>query len=118
MDFKLKTDAKGKTTVAGGSESTCLNNIILSLQVPLGGYWLNPKFGSRLHLLTREKATPETAERVREAVISALKWLTDASLLSSVTVTTELASHRINYHVAVTQANGEPVEYTNYVEVV
>jgi len=118
MDFKIKPDEKGRTAMTSGSESTIINNVILSLQTPLGGYWLTPKFGSRLHLLTREKATAETAERVRETVLSALKWMTDAGLLSSVTVKTELAARRINYHVAATQVNGEHVEYSNYVEVV
>jgi len=118
MDFKLSTDAKGNISVVDGNETSVINNIILSLAIPLGGWWFNPKFGSTLHLLTREKATPETAAKVKESITSALKWMVSAGLLSFLDITTEVTTGRINYRIVAVQADGKDVKYSNFVEVI
>ncbi|MDF0604636.1 phage GP46 family protein [Neisseriaceae bacterium TC5R-5] len=41
----------------GSTTNTLANAVYLRLMTPLGGWWANPNFGSRLHLLTRSKDT-------------------------------------------------------------
>lgn len=117
MDLKLSAEAGKLTLVAGEMESSFINNIILSLEIPLGKWWFNPSFGSKLYLLRREKATPATAKLTKDYIEEALQWLISSGKFTSIDVTVELAKGRINYMVSGVTRAGEGLTYSNFVEV-
>jgi phage gp46-like protein len=121
MDMAIET-----TGVIGAmtwdKATTILNNVYLSLMVPRGGWWFNPEFGSRLHLLTRAKNTERTALLAREYCREALQWLLDTRRATAVEVEVERDRlqdlHRLKIVVRVTQADGSTVSFETFREVV
>jgi len=121
MDFAIETDGLiGRMTFH--KAENILNNVFLSLAVPRGGWWFNPQFGSRLHLLRREKNTERTAILAREYCKEALQWLITARRAQKIEVATErdiwTDPHRLKAHIEVTQADGRQVTFETFVEVV
>jgi phage gp46-like protein len=97
------------------------NNVILSLLTEQGAWFFNPKFGSRLHLLRREKLTDRVVALAESYAREALQWLLDCGKATSVEVSAEadrtLVAGRVLLSVQVRQANGEPVRFRHFVEV-
>lgn len=94
------------------------NNVWLSLMVPVGSFFARPSFGSKLHLLRREKSLPRVARLAEQYVLEALQWIMDLGRATSVTAAAELAPGRINLAVAVVQADGRELTYELFVEVI
>lgn len=97
------------------------NNVILSLLVDRGAWFFNPKFGSRLYLLRREKLTQRVVDLAVSYAKEALEWLIECGRASKVEVSAvsdaNLQAGRMLLHVQVTQANGEQVAFRHFVEV-
>lgn len=102
MDLQIE---KGDLALDSGLRTAVLLSLFTdaragSEELPPGetwrrGYWadelaetLNDRHGSKLWLLTREKQTPEVAERAREYCLEALQWLIDDGIAASVSVST------------------------------
>lgn len=67
--------------------------------------------GSRLWLLHRRTLVPETLAAAREYAEEALRWMTDTSVVTAVTVTVERQGiNRMNLRVQLTEDNGETLE--------
>ena len=66
------------------------NNVYLSLMTEQGSHFANPSFGSRLHLLTREKGLDKVAVRAKEYCDEALAWIIADGRASKIDVETEL----------------------------
>ncbi len=119
-DFKLDPYTRDYEFKAGQFALTddIINNIYLSLNVAQGAWAFNSKFGSRLHLLQRSKATVHTATAAKEYCNEALKWLLDAGRADSIEVETELdgAQGRLNCLITAVQ-NGKKITYEHFVEV-
>jgi len=87
-------------------------------QIPDGstdrrGFWADPDMGSRRWLISREKLTQNTANRLREYDREALQWLIDDGIATSVEVTTTLAPPaRIDELIIITRADGSRYEET------
>ncbi len=98
------------------------NNVYLSLMINRGAFVFAPDFGSRLYLLARAKNTPQTAALAEEYCREALAWLVETGRAAAVEVTSRADRgrdpHRLALHVSVTQANGQAVAFTTFVEVV
>ena len=59
IDLALSIDEQAVASLGlNASASSLLNNIYLSLMIPLGSWWFNPSFGSRLHLLRHAPLAP------------------------------------------------------------
>lgn len=70
------------------------------------------KIGSRRWLYFREKQTPETARKIREADEEALAWLVDDGIAQRVTVETEwIARGVLGERILVTKPDGDVVDF-------
>lgn len=89
-----------------------------------GGWWADgvpvvegDKFGSRLWLLRRSKATQQTLDRAVEYAREALQWMLDDKVAASVTVTSDTlintSGRVIGWAVLpiITRPNGSTVQY-------
>ena len=65
------------------------NEVYIRLITPLGSYWADPKLGSRLHLLKREKDVYRVQVLARQYAEQALQAIVDANRAVSISVTTE-----------------------------
>ena len=124
MDFAIDiaTDGSAIGEMTFNTATNTMNNVYLSLMVRRGSFFQNPEFGSRLHELSREKNTEETAFLVREYCKEALQWLIECGRATRVDVYTERDPsedlHRIKFLVEVTQADGRVVSFEKFVEVI
>lgn len=118
MDLKINTDA-GLGQMTFEKADNIMNNIFLSLMVPKGGFFQNPDFGSRLHLLQRAKNTEKTAAIAKEYCKEALQWLLDTNRAMEINIYTEKDNiNRIKLLVEITQANKRQVSFETFVEVI
>ncbi|MFH1028478.1 MAG: phage GP46 family protein [Pseudomonadota bacterium] len=101
---------------------TIMNNVYLSLMIERGSLFVNPEFGSRLHLLRRAKNTANTEILAREYCREALQWLLDSGRATDIQIESERDRtqdlHRLKLRVVVTQTNGRAVTFETFVEVV
>ncbi|MFZ4220950.1 phage GP46 family protein [Enterobacter ludwigii] len=115
MDALIDTRTGNYT---GSQTSTLQNAVYLRLTVPLGSWWADPTLGSRLYLLKREKDVARVRTLARQYAEQALQPILDDGRASSITVT---ANHPANglliLLIEVTQANGEVMPFTHYVQV-
>lgn len=72
---------------AGTQTQTLANPVYLRLMVPLGSWWANPKLGSKLHLLQRNKDVSRIRILARQYAEEALAPLVEDGRAISVTVT-------------------------------
>lgn len=72
---------------AGTQTQTLANPVYLRLMVPLGSYWANPKLGSKLHLLQREKDVSRVRVLAKQYAEEALAPLVNDGRATSITIT-------------------------------
>ena len=94
------------------------NNVYLSLTIKQGSFFAAPEFGSKLYTLARAKNTTRTEQKVKDFCKQALQWLLDTKRATSIAISTERLFGRINFEISVIKANGVPVSFSNFVEVV
>jgi phage gp46-like protein len=95
------------------------NNIYLSLMTEKGSHAFNPSFGSRLHLLVREKALDSLPVRAREYCDEALAWIVKEGRADRIEVETDIETgitSRLKIQVTAWQS-GQPQPYEYFVEV-
>jgi phage gp46-like protein len=117
--YTVAFDEQGRA-VLGTEGSPLLTLIFMSLMIPRGTWFLDPKLGSRLHLLKKEKCLPRTERLLKDYVTEALRWLQEIGRMSSFDVVTERipSRGRINYTVTAYGSDGDRVTYSNFVRVV
>lgn len=94
------------------------NNIYLSLMVGKGSWPFAPSFGSRLHLLTREKALERMERIAKEYCEEALKWIIDQGRAEKIDVTTELDKDGMGMKCLIEATQqGRKVTYEHFVKV-
>lgn len=99
------------------------NAVYVRLQTPRGGYWADPRLGSRLHELAREKDVARVRVLARQYAEEALAPLVRDKRAKSVTVTTEdtpkdeTGSGRMLLHIEVTDNTGKKSTYRYPVKV-
>lgn len=126
MDFAIDiaTDgtAIGEMTFDEAEDGNMMNNIFCSLMIPKGSWFMNPSFGSRLHLLQRAKNTEKTANLAAEYCKEALQWLIDCGKATAVDVSVERDTTsdtgRLKAIVEVTKATGETTSFATWVDVI
>lgn len=95
-----------------------MNNIYFSLVIRKGSWPFAPKFGSRLHLLAREKALARVEKLAKQYCDEALKWLIDAGRADAIEAAAELDKEntRLKCLIEAVQ-NGQKITYEHFVEV-
>jgi phage gp46-like protein len=94
------------------------NAVYLRLMTPLGGYWDDPKLGSLLHTLEREKDVTRISVLARQYCEQALQPIIDDGRATSIVVSTEqLHNGRLNLLIEVTAASGRKLTFQHPVKV-
>lgn len=94
------------------------SNIYLSLMVRKGSWPFTPSFGSRLHLLVREKALERVERVAKEYCDEALKWIIDKGRAEKIDVTTELDKDNMRMKCLIeTTQKGQKITYEHFVTV-
>lgn len=119
-DYKLNPYTRDYEVVKGQFEliDDIRNNIYLSLAVRKGTWAFNPSFGSRLHLLLREKALDRLESVAKEYCEEALKWIIDIARAEKIEVTTQLnkENKRMKCLIEATQ-KGKAIVYEYFIKV-
>jgi phage gp46-like protein len=100
-------------------DNSLLNNVYLSLMTPLGGWWPAPEFGSKLHLLAKEKFLPRVAKTAVDYCRESVKWIVDGGRARAIDITAELdeKNRRAVCRISVTKNDGTALDYTHFVRV-
>ncbi len=115
-DFIIETtNGRGKLTT--GTTTTLINNIYLSLAMPIGSWWFDVNFGSRDHELNREKDVALAAKKAEASAREALQWLLDTKRATAVDVVTSRVNGGLVRTVTVTPAAGDPVVFEKFIPV-
>ncbi len=94
------------------------NEVYIRLITPLGSYWADPKLGSRLHLLKREKDVYRVQVLARQYAEQALQPVLDAKRAVTIVVTPEhLQSGWMKLLVEVVDAHGRNIIINHQVRV-
>lgn len=89
MDFALQNN-DGIVSMSYDAVNDIRNNIILSLLVKKGSFFLDLNFGSRLHEIT--SATPSDLNLIKSYCSEALSWMVTIKKVKSFDITAILAS--------------------------
>jgi len=105
-------------TFKGGSD--LLTNVILSLEIMQGAFFLDPSFG--LLRRPRLKNTVATATLIEGDIRAALQWLLDTGRATTIDIFMERDmlqdKGRLKARISVTGSKGNAVTYDKFVEVV
>lgn len=82
--------------------------VAMSIGTDRGRWWADPDFGSDLWKIQQEgRVTEGTAETVRQAILSATRWLIEDGLAQVITcTTTRTGRNSITYTVHITRPDG------------
>ncbi len=124
MDFSIAINNQtGQAEMTYDKTTTLMNNIYFSLKIKRGAWFVDPSFGSRLHLLQRAKNTDQTAQLAIGYCKEALQWLIDSGRATTVNVYAQRDRtqdiHRLKLLVEVVPVNSdEPVSFFTFIEVI
>lgn len=94
------------------------NSVYLRLTVPLGSYWADKTFGSRLGELGRVKDLPRYAGVAKQYAEQALAPIRADGRASQINVSTERLPGRLNLLIEVLAASGEEFTFKHPVQVI
>lgn len=113
MDYLIKADSlKTPQMLFNSTPDSLLNNIILSLSVKQGSFFLFPDFGNRLHKI--KSITPSNIELAKAYCLESLDWLIRIGRVKSNTVSAQRHGDEIKLQIISIKVNGEPIEYTHF----
>jgi phage gp46-like protein len=123
VDFAIAISSPPLQAKMTFDETTDLgNNVYLSLWTPLGSFFQDENFGSKLYQLRRSKNTAKTVALAEAWCQAALAWLITAGRATAIDVTCEIVPSdpvwQMRCDVQVIQANGQPVTFSVYTPVV
>lgn len=93
------------------------NAAYLRLMTPLGSYWADPKFGSRLHELQREKDVSRVPRLAQQYAEQALQPLLSDGRAQSIAVSVARQPGRLMLTVSITANSGQIVTFQHLVKV-
>lgn len=100
---------------AGGLANSCY----FRLATPLGAYWADKTFGSRLHELQREKDVPRVAHLARQYAEQALAPIVVDGRATQINVSAEQPHNgRLYLLIEVLAANGEALTFKHPVRII
>jgi phage gp46-like protein len=119
MSINIITE-NGRLLMSYSEGNELVTNVILSLEIVQGSFFLDPAFG--LKKRERMKNTDATAQLIKGDIKAALQWLIDSGRASVITVQMEkdtlVDKSRLKASVTVIDAKGAAVTYDKFVEVV
>lgn len=119
MDFSITMSGEGLPEMGFDKAGDIRNNAFLSLVIQRGAWWFDPAFGSRLHEI--KKATSDAPALAEAYAKEALKWLLDVGRAKAIEVTASLlrgVTSSLRLNIVITRADGTPVNFEHFVEVV
>lgn len=117
MDLRLDTYPDGTVDIFPAGVDQPVTATVLSVLIPLGGWWQAPEFGSRLHTLRRSKLTVNMENVVRNYLLQAVKWLVGSGRATDATAAvTRSGLHRIDYVLTVWRGR-KPVIFEHFYDV-
>ena len=117
MNDQLINIDSGKGQLTLGYGDSLFNNVYLSLNIERGSWWLDANFGSRFHLLRREKDTASTRQRAVEYAEEALGWLVETKRAAKVSAEAVTVDGKLALYITVTRTAGKPVVFLKFVPV-
>lgn len=122
MDALIDSSTRGYTLSNGAAlrdpAGGLANSCYLRLSVPLGSYWPDRNFGSRLHELQREKDVARVALLARQYAEQALAPILADGRVTQINVSTERVAGRLNLLIEVTASSGETLTFKHPVQVI
>lgn len=123
MDTLIDPTTRDYVLLAGAAQRDpadgLANSCYLRLAVPLGSYWPDRYFGSRLHELQREKDLSRVALLARQYAEQALAPILADGRATNITVSTEQPYNgRLHLLIEVTAASGETLTFRHPVQVI
>lgn len=104
------------------SEQDSIYNLLwTSINIPLGTFFADPKFGSKLSTLRREKNVPRTRQLAERYSREATEWIKKAGKATSIEVISEPDSddkNRINIKITAIDKKGRTTNFQTFIEVV
>ena len=116
MDYLIKIDSMNKPQMTFNAANSIVNNIILSLAVKKGAFFLDPDFGSRLFEI--KTASDQNILLAQRYAKDALVWLIKIDKLSSVDVSAKKISDGIILHIYCILKDGKTISYQYFHRVV
>jgi phage gp46-like protein len=105
--------------LTGQRINTLGNAVYIRLMTPLGSWWANPKLGSRLHELRREKDRPRVGILARQYAEQALQPLLDDGRAKKTTITAEQPHNGwLELQIDIIDATGNPQVFRQPVRVI
>lgn len=93
------------------------NAVYLRLMTPLGSYWADPKLGSRLHELQREKDVARVPRLAQQYAEQALQPLVADGRAQSIAVSVARQTGRLLLTVAITTNSGQVATFQHPVKI-
>jgi phage gp46-like protein len=94
------------------------NSLYLRLTVPLGSWWADKTFGSRLHELRRSKDLARISVLAQQYAEQALASILTDGRATQINVTTQRAPGWLYLLIAVIAASGETLNFKHPVQVI
>lgn len=123
MDAFISPDTRDYVLLSGATQRDpadgLANSCYLRLAVPLGSYWADKNFGSRLHELQREKDLARVSTLARQYAEQALAPIVADGRATRITVSTEQPHNgRVHLLIEVIAASGETLTFKHPVQVI
>lgn len=112
MDYLINIDSMNRFRMTFDAVTDIRNNILLSLSVKKGSFFLIPEFGSRLHEITSNSISDLNlaAAYAKESLL----WMIKTSKLTKNDVYSVKMNDGIELNIVATSLNGNIVPYTYY----
>jgi len=95
-----------------------LNAAIIRILTPLGSYWAEPKLGSRLHELQREKDVQRVGKLAQQYALQALQGMVDDGRLTGVEIAIDQPHNgRVLMTIELLAATGQRWSFDHFVQV-
>jgi phage gp46-like protein len=115
MDYLLINDSYGNLMMSFDASNDIRNNILLSLHIKKGSFFLDPNFGSRDHEI---KSTTQSDINLAIAYgKEALQWMQTANKVSKIEISAYSIKDKIYREITVTLPNGKIENYTTFFRV-
>jgi phage gp46-like protein len=118
IDFKLYVDADGKLAMSYENGDSFINNILLSIYIKRGSFFVVPSLGSRLFLL--KKITADVSKLAKNYIAEALQWMVDTGRMTDLQIQTEedRDNNGLKIGISCKKQNGQDISFQTFYPVV
>ena len=116
MDFALTPGPNGQLRMSLDAASDMRNNILLSLHVKKGAFFLDPDFGSRLHEV--QSLSVADIALAQQYAAESLAWLIKIGRAKTVSISAAREGIYLRLNIVVVRSDNSPASYETYYRVV